>query len=384
MVFKGSYRENIFHNYKNNSRCGFGFVFVMMMVLNINIKAQSFELVKIIGISTGNETNNTLFKASSPTISSLAYIRAQRIEGPQDGIFTQKGDKIRYISKSKELGIPGNLSRIRFTFLEKDKKTNIPLSDFRVIINDIDGPNNESLAVKCNKNLRRIATGIETNLLIDNTPPDLNIIGSVDEKDGPTSRVLFEFDKVSVIEFDNYANYGYLKDFDLNYSSYQISRPFFVQCSDEAKRSIKNIGVSKNNYVLKNTIDFKQEGNRILININPIYFDTDKAEIRNDAVVELKKVAEIMNKYPDLQISLDSHTDSKQEDNYNLRLSEFRALSTKSWIISRGILPSRISEKGFGESQLVNKCSNEVECSEEEHQQNRRTEFVIKNPEVIK
>lgn len=122
----------------------------------------------------------------------------------------------------------------------------------------------------------------------------------------------------------------------------------------------------------------------LMVNINPIYFDLDKSFIRPDAAIEIEKVVRIMKKYPELKIDMGSHTDSRAPDDYNDALSERRAASTLEWIIGRGIDPSRISGKGYGETQLVNKCSNDVKCSEAEHQLNRRTEFVIVNPEVIR
>jgi len=85
-----------------------------------------------------------------------------------------------------------------------------------------------------------------------------------------------------------------------------------------------------------------------------------------------------MNKYPGMVIRLESHTDSRAEDSYNMKLSARRAKSTHDYIISKGINPDRIPKyEGFGETQLVNKCSNGVPCSATEHQLNRRTEFVI-------
>lgn len=123
---------------------------------------------------------------------------------------------------------------------------------------------------------------------------------------------------------------------------------------------------------------------KLMVNINPIYFDLDKSDIRKDAAIELEKVLLIMKKYPNLKIDLGSHTDSRAPDAYNMKLSERRAKSSRDWIVDRGINPSRITEKGYGETQLVNKCSNGVKCSEADHQLNRRTEFVIVNPEAIK
>jgi outer membrane protein OmpA-like peptidoglycan-associated protein len=122
----------------------------------------------------------------------------------------------------------------------------------------------------------------------------------------------------------------------------------------------------------------------LMVAINPIYFDLDKSFIRADAAIELEKVARIMLKYPELKIKLGSHTDSRAPDKYNWSLSERRAQSSLAWLIARGVNASNISGKGFGETKLVNKCSSDVKCSEAEHQLNRRTEFVILNPEAIK
>jgi outer membrane protein OmpA-like peptidoglycan-associated protein len=130
--------------------------------------------------------------------------------------------------------------------------------------------------------------------------------------------------------------------------------------------------------------DFIEVRGIIMVNINPIYFDLDEYIIRKEAALELKKVLDIMIKYPELVIELNSHTDSRAPDLYNMKLSEERVKSSLKWIVDRGIDSSRISGQGYGETELVNKCSNGVPCSKEEHQLNRRTEFVIMNPKILK
>ena len=122
---------------------------------------------------------------------------------------------------------------------------------------------------------------------------------------------------------------------------------------------------------------------KVVVNINPIYFDFNKSNIRPDASLELNKVVEIMNKYPELRIEGGSHTDSRGEAKYNQILSEKRAKSTIAYIVSKGIDVSRLTAKGYGESQPTNKCNDTVKCTEEQHQQNRRTEFVILNPDIL-
>ena len=113
------------------------------------------------------------------------------------------------------------------------------------------------------------------------------------------------------------------------------------------------------------------------LDLDPIYFDFDKSNIRPDAAVELAKVVEVMKMYPQIKIDVRSHTDSRGSDAYNLKLSDRRAKSTIKWMIDNGIEADRISGKGYGETQLINKCANNVPCSIELHQQNRRSEFII-------
>jgi len=114
------------------------------------------------------------------------------------------------------------------------------------------------------------------------------------------------------------------------------------------------------------------------LDLQPIYFDFDKHNIRPDAEVELAKILEAMKEYPQLNIHIESHTDSRGDDAYNMQLSERRAKSTLEWLVDKGIDRDRLSSKGYGESQLVNDCSNDVNCSEEAHQLNRRSMFIIK------
>src|SRR5690554_380770 len=114
-----------------------------------------------------------------------------------------------------------------------------------------------------------------------------------------------------------------------------------------------------------------------VLNIPTIYFDFDKSNIRPDAQVELEKVYAVMMEYPGLRINIRSHTDSRGSDSYNKLLSERRASSTREYLISKGIESYRLTSEGLGETELVNHCSNGVICSVEEHQANRRSEFIV-------
>ena len=115
-----------------------------------------------------------------------------------------------------------------------------------------------------------------------------------------------------------------------------------------------------------------------LFNINPIYFDLDKYYIRRDAAKELKKVYTVMIRYPNIKIHIESHTDSRASNRYNLALSYNRARSTKSWLVKRGINEERISTSALGEMDLDNYCEDNINCQEQEHQMNRRSIFKIR------
>ena len=111
--------------------------------------------------------------------------------------------------------------------------------------------------------------------------------------------------------------------------------------------------------------------------ISIIYFDLDKWNIRPDAAVDLEKIIAVMKQYPNMKVDIRSHTDSRQTHKYNERLSDRRAKSTLEYMVKNGIERSRLSAKGFGETQLVNGCSDGVPCSEADHQKNRRSEFIV-------
>jgi outer membrane protein OmpA-like peptidoglycan-associated protein/tetratricopeptide (TPR) repeat protein len=113
------------------------------------------------------------------------------------------------------------------------------------------------------------------------------------------------------------------------------------------------------------------------IPLKPIYFDTDKSNIRPDAEKELIIVLSVMNGFPNMKLAIKTHTDSRATSDYNIKLSERRAVSIMKWLIKNGISKNRLTAKGYGETQLTNNCSDGIECSEDEHQANRRSEFII-------
>jgi outer membrane protein OmpA-like peptidoglycan-associated protein len=118
-----------------------------------------------------------------------------------------------------------------------------------------------------------------------------------------------------------------------------------------------------------------------MIDMKPIYFDMGKSTIRKDAAIELDKIVQVMNEYPNMIIELGSHTDCRSSAASNLKLSNARAKASANYIIKKGVNKLRITGKGYGETKLLNNClcegSMQSSCSEDEHAKNRRTEFII-------
>ena len=111
--------------------------------------------------------------------------------------------------------------------------------------------------------------------------------------------------------------------------------------------------------------------------IKMIYFDLDKSNIRQEAALDLEKILDVLNLNPTMKLDIRSHTDSRASFKYNGALSDRRAKSTIEWLVQNGVDADRLTGKGYGETQLVNKCTDGVKCTEEEHQLNRRSEFII-------
>jgi outer membrane protein OmpA-like peptidoglycan-associated protein/tetratricopeptide (TPR) repeat protein len=114
-----------------------------------------------------------------------------------------------------------------------------------------------------------------------------------------------------------------------------------------------------------------------VVRLDNIYYDYKKWDIRPDAAKELDKLVQIMKDNPTMKIELGSHSDARGSDQYNLDLSDKRAKSAAAYIVSQGISQNRLYGKGYGEKLILNHCLNDVKCTEEEHQFNRRTEFKI-------
>ncbi len=189
---------------------------------------------------------------------------------------------------------------------------------------------------------------------------------------------------------DNRGAYSFAVNSDSDYTIYVTKRNYFTEvrsfttkgkdCKSSIDQNIPmDIAVSQ---IPDEPISIISGGGNTrpdlpLPTINNIYYDFDKDDIRLDAQIELDKIVKFMKDNPDVKIDLLSHTDARGKEDYNLELSERRAKSAMNYIIGKGIPPSQITSKGMGETKIINKCKNNVSCTDAEHEQNRRTEFVI-------
>jgi len=170
--------------------------------------------------------------------------------------------------------------------------------------------------------------------------------------------------------------------YEMNYDVI-IQKKGYLTKSVPFKKTFDEPGTINLNEYINTKIQENKAGVEIteFCEIEDILYDFDKSYIRPDAAVELDKLVSCMLANPSMKIEIGSHTDCRASKRYNEKLSDRRAKSARDYVISKGIDASRIYGKGYGETKLLNGCScepiNESNCSEEDHQLNRRTEFRI-------
>jgi outer membrane protein OmpA-like peptidoglycan-associated protein len=282
-------------------------------------------------------------------------------------IITNKSGKEIQTTKS------GNNSDFKFTFLASDKTTLKLMSvedselrfDFRGnLINENKNPiANTTINLTNEKGqiIQTTKTSDKGDFVFTNLPADQMMLFSLDENDPSV--------KNSTKLFITDAKGKVIKEFGRSNGKFT----FTILPADQ-----KTLGVIYVDdpwlKVLKLKTDSKKDSLTIVENI---YYNYGEYKILPEATKTLDKVINIMKNDPQLVIELSSHTDSRSSGEYNMKLSQNRAKSAVDYMLARGVDKTRISGKGYGETKLINKCADGVECTEEEHAQNRRTEFKI-------
>ena len=151
-----------------------------------------------------------------------------------------------------------------------------------------------------------------------------------------------------------------------------------VPIAEVDSSTVPPVGIDPNTVAVVTTPDKPKDSiSSPAADLPNIYFDFNKADIRADAQLVLDRVVKLLADSPGSVVEVGSHTDSRGSDQFNLLLSQRRAVSVTNYLVTKGVEKARVKAKGYGETKLLNKCSNGVECSEEEHKVNRRTEFKI-------
>jgi outer membrane protein OmpA-like peptidoglycan-associated protein/tetratricopeptide (TPR) repeat protein len=180
------------------------------------------------------------------------------------------------------------------------------------------------------------------------------------------------------------------KDGKFDFGKVACDSKFYIKVEKEAYNTIEigvittnESGITSVELSLEKTVKVIKQGADLFksLNLSLIYFDLDNSFISEDASVELAKILDVLQQNPTMKIDVRSHTDCRQTAKYNIALSERRAKATVAWLVGKGVEKSRLTGKGYGESQLINDCgcepTNTSDCSESQHQANRRSEFIV-------
>ena len=312
---------------------------------------------------------NTAGRESFPYISkdNVLYYSSDGIPGLGGlDIFAAKFNADGSTSKPVNIGMPGNSADDDFCFVfNSDSKIGFLTS------NRSGGKGKDDiysfhedkpLLFSCQKNIKGIVKDAKTKAIIANAKVILSdkVMKEVGKDQSKTDGT-FTFEKVNC----NDSHY-YLRGEKEKYETAEVN---VTVGKDEV---VYEILLNPREVAIKKGMDLAK-----VFEIKEIKFDYNKADIRPDAAVELTKIVEVMREYPKMKIDIRSHTDSRGADSYNLKLSDRRAKATLEWIVKQGIDRKRLKAKGYGETRLVNGCSNGVPCTEEEHQENRRSEFIV-------
>ena len=312
---------------------------------------------------------NTAGRESFPYISkeNVLYYSSDGIPGLGGlDIFAAKFNADGSTSKPVNIGMPGNSADDDFCFVfNSDSKigfltSNRPGGKGKDDIYSFH--EDKPLLFSCQKNIKGIVKDAKTKAIIANAKVILSdkVMKEVSTDKSKTDGT-FTFEKVNC----NDSHY-YLRGEKEKYETAEVN---VTVGKDEV---VYEILLNPRQVAIKKGMDLAK-----VFEIKEIKFDYNKADIRPDAAVELTKIVEVMREYPKMKIDIRSHTDSRGADSYNLKLSDRRAKATLEWIVKQGIDRKRLKAKGYGETRLVNGCSNGVPCTEEEHQENRRSEFIV-------
>ncbi|HLN95435.1 MAG TPA: OmpA family protein [Flavobacterium sp.] len=280
----------------------------------------------------------------------------------RDGYFSSnrpggKGsDDIYFLHETKPLIVEGCKQEI--TGIISDKDTQLPLEGAKVVLETVGGTAPEEVVTTAADGAFRFRVACEATYKVSASKPTYS-------SDSRTLKLKKERGKV------NDASMALKSDAAVEQERKQAEEAARKAAEQEKRQRVADIKAKEKDVV--------EERGRLVIKTDPIYFDYDLWYIRKDSKPILDRVVELMKKYPEMVVEIGSHTDVRGTYRYNEELSSKRAASTLDYIIEHGIPATRISAKGYGESQPIIRCVPDDACNEEQHELNRRSEFVIKN-----
>lgn len=321
--------------FSSNGHFGYG----LLDVFESEFKNGTFSKPLNVGLPVNSGYDDFSFYIDSQT--KEGYFASNRLEGKgSDDIYELKETKPLLIESCKQF-ISGIIS---------DVDTKLPLENALVILLDSN-----------KKEVERVKTSIDGKFNFSvGCQTSYSVLASKElyTKNSKTLQLLKERNKINDASMALKSEKAIAKETEI------------------AQEKLKKEKVAN---ILAKEKDVIRDKDRLIIKTEPIYFDYDLWYIRKESKVILNRVVELMKKYPEMVVESGSHTDVRGDDDYNIALSSRRAASTREYILSQGIQPNRILAKGYGETIPIIKCVPEESCSEEQHELNRRSEFVIKN-----
>ncbi|MFI0491765.1 OmpA family protein [Flavobacterium sp.] len=279
-------------------------------------------------------------------------------------IFVSKIENNNTFGEVQNVGAPINGQQDDFAFMIDSKSRNGFFSSNREGGKGYDDiyKFTETRKLTCEQELAGIITDLENGVALSDVKVSL-----FDEK----------FQALKSVTTNEKGNYKF--DVECRKTYYVRGEKIDFETKEKITTIGKTTGKTNLDLVMEKRIKPIEVGTDLAktVDIPIIYFDLDKWNIRPDAAFQLEKIAIVLKQYPTMTIDIRSHTDSRQTAQYNMILSDRRAKSTMAWLVKNGVESSRLTCKGYGESQLVNKCADGVKCTEAEHQANRRSEFII-------
>ncbi len=186
---------------------------------------------------------------------------------------------------------------------------------------------------------------------------------------------------IDTVFSDRFGRFDFELDANSNYKVVSEKVNYFTRSEEtttKGLRDLKNILITIKMRILMERIYEERE-----IVLQNIYYDYDKTTLREESEIVLDTLVTLLNENPEVIVEIGSHTDSRGSDQYNMVLSQGRAESVVRYLIQKGINPQRLRAKGYGESKIINRCLDDVECTEEEHQENRRTTFKVLSEKLV-